>query len=166
MADDEFSLGLEHDAVADVDVGGEPDRAVAQLQAHPMHEVRAVAHLEHVRASRVDVEVRGAAELDPAPQAQGERAAVTHDVHVRRRVHPRAVGCVDDEPCTAPAQLRPQQLRPQTEAQAVTELVDARDHDAPQAIYPPATAGRIVSSAPSGTTVSSPSRKRMSSPDR
>jgi len=31
---------------------------------------------------------------------------------------------------------------------------------------PPATAGRIVSSAPSATGVSSPSRKRMSSPAR
>jgi hypothetical protein len=32
--------------------------------------------------------------------------------------------------------------------------------------YPPATAGRIVSSAPSFTGVSNPSRKRMSSPLR
>jgi len=31
---------------------------------------------------------------------------------------------------------------------------------------PPATAGKIVSSAPSGTGVASPSRKRMSSPAR
>jgi hypothetical protein len=31
---------------------------------------------------------------------------------------------------------------------------------------PPATAGRIVSSPPAGTAVSSPSRKRMSSPPR
>ena len=31
---------------------------------------------------------------------------------------------------------------------------------------PPATAGRIVSSPPSGTAVCSPSRKRMSSPPR
>jgi hypothetical protein len=31
---------------------------------------------------------------------------------------------------------------------------------------PPATAGKIVNSAPSGTGVASPSRKRMSSPAR
>lgn len=37
---------------------------------------------------------------------------------------------------------------------------------APTPGQPPATAGRIVSSAPSGTGVASPSRKRMSSPAR
>gem|GEM_PF-1088139 len=36
----------------------------------------------------------------------------------------------------------------------------------PTHAQPPATAGRIVSSAPSGTGVASPSRKRMSSPAR
>jgi arginine decarboxylase len=38
--------------------------------------------------------------------------------------------------------------------------------DAPKRQPPPATAGRIVSSPPDGTAVSSPSRKRMSSPPR
>jgi hypothetical protein len=37
---------------------------------------------------------------------------------------------------------------------------------APAAGQPPATAGRIVNSAPSGTGVASPSKKRMSSPAR
>ena len=63
VADAQLALGLEHDAVADVDVRAEPDRPAADLQADAVHEVGALPELEHVGAARVEVEVGVAAEL-------------------------------------------------------------------------------------------------------
>ena len=69
-----------------------------------------------------------------------------------------------------PGWLDPRHMRAVTVAllagAGIVSTVGFSGSTPPQRAQPPATAGRIVSSAPSGTGVASPSRKRMSSPAR
>jgi hypothetical protein len=63
--------------------------------------------------------------------------------------------------------LTPSRLRNLTiGAMCAAGLVSTIGFSGSTPAQPPATAGKIVNSAPSGTGVASPSRKRMSSPAR